>query len=155
MLDKALVAVDGRRDHILLEFMAQSKRFTERANYALLVLINRRWPELLAASWKMGFGKMGVDCEDALNFAFLKAYWAAGQFTQKIRGLTADERDEAIRAWLFKITKRQMLDEVRRQRIRTIPLASLPPAPGLATRSCSCGQEFASGSFGLRLAAWA
>src|SRR5258706_9271369 len=30
-------------------------------------------------------------------------------------------------------------------------LASLPPASGLATHSCSCGQEFASGSFSLRL----
>ena len=29
----------------------------------------------------------------------------------------------------------------------------LAPAPGLAARSCSGGQEFASGSFGLRLAA--
>jgi len=34
----------------------------------------------------------------------------------------------------------------------SLSLASLPPAPGLTTRSCSCGQEFASGSFGLRLA---
>jgi len=32
-------------------------------------------------------------------------------------------------------------------------LASLPPAPGLATRSCSFGQKFASGSSDLRLAA--
>ena len=32
-------------------------------------------------------------------------------------------------------------------------LASLPPAPGLTTRSCSCGQEFASGSFSLRFTA--
>src|SRR4051794_14920558 len=30
-------------------------------------------------------------------------------------------------------------------------LASSPPAPGLTTHSYSCGQEFASGSFGLRL----
>jgi hypothetical protein len=32
-------------------------------------------------------------------------------------------------------------------------LASLPPAFGLTTRSYSCGQEFASGSFSLRLTA--
>ena len=32
-------------------------------------------------------------------------------------------------------------------------LASLPPASGLTTHSCSCGQEFASGSFSLRLSA--
>jgi hypothetical protein len=41
------------------------------------------------------------------------------------------------------------LDDLR----ASLFLASLPPASGLATRSCSCGQEFASGSFDLRLAA--
>jgi len=32
-------------------------------------------------------------------------------------------------------------------------VASLPPAPGLAASSCSCGREFATRFFPLRLAA--
>ncbi|MGA3267213.1 MAG: hypothetical protein ABSE16_10370 [Verrucomicrobiota bacterium] len=46
-----------------------------------------------------------------------------------------------------------VLLDARGRPLTVVEAKRLPPASGLTTRSCSYGQEFASGSFSLRLAA--
>ncbi len=122
MLDGRVVNVANQRDHVLVEFMAQTGAFPERAEEALRHLWKRRTRLILAIAMRIDYAKSGIDSEGVTNQAFLDAFNNAGTFEVRIRHLAPDERDNAVIKWLGEIVKNGMLDELRRKRVKTLAM---------------------------------
>lgn len=85
---------------------------------AFTVIHDRYRPALLAYARRLLAGS-GHDAEDVVQDAFTRAHAA----------LRADEREIALRAWLYAIVRNRALDDLRRPRLQRLALEEGLDAP--------------------------
>ena len=122
VLDGVLVHVTNQPNQALVEFMAQTGQFPERANGALRELWNRYSQQLCGAVARRNHEFKPLDHEQAVNDAFLNAFQHAADFLPKLQLLPSEQKDAAVVAWIWKIATNRLKDQMRKRTLDTVQL---------------------------------